>query len=1132
MELGAQDLNSFVKRDTLLFNPYNTYQLSSFNIIPGSETIVLRERLLGEGEYSVNYSKMSFSLHDTVRISIYDTLFVSYSSLIFTLKPLYYKRQLETRYDDKLKDTVQTLRLGQPVSIEESIFGKGMERSGSIYRGFTVGTNRDFSLQSGMRLELSGNLTEDILLTAALTDENSPIQPEGTTESLEEIDKVFIQLTHKNFDAVFGDYELNKRLGEFGNIKRKLQGLYFEGNSGNSSAYFGFAGAKGKFKSQSLTGLDGVQGPYRLTGLNNEREIIIIAGTERVYLDGTEIKRGEINQYTIDYAQAEITFNPSVIITSVSRITIDFEYSDRRYTRNTMIGGVQSEITKNIKIGMQYIREGDDQDAPIDLTFSESEKALLSNAGDNRLNAIRSGVLLAPADSLGNRNGFYTETDTTIAGTSYKIYTYKPDDPAAIYNVTFTYTGENLGDYKRAGVGNFYFAGINQGNYLPVIFLPLPALAQSGNFLVSFNSGGFVGSLELSGSLNDGNRYSSINDDDNGGYARNLSASYTTENFHLFADRGESVSVSLRERYIESRYISPDRLNTVEFERDFNLSGINKLDETLREVKGEYAYTSLVKAGFGYSRLLREDIFKTDRLTQSTAIRTEMFSLLSSSDINFSKTDYLNSNWYKQKVKGEVIVEGFTIALPLNFEDRRENSINTDSLNNSSFRFLELTPGISFSPVQNTTLLISYINRSDFHPVGGELVKESDSKGFGGELTLSGLREITSFFSIVYREKKFSEKFTSVLNSNTTTLLIKSNSRFSFYNKIIEGDVFYEGTTKRTAKPERVFIQVEKGSGNYRYRGDLNSNGIKDEGEYELTTLDGEYILLTVPSDDLFPVITLSFNPRVRINNWSILSPFDTDFFTDISSETIWRVEENSTLTEYGKIYLLDFSVFQNPLTTLRGTNFFQQDVYLFENNTDLSLRLRYNQRRSLNQFSGGTESAFAKELGGQISFKLIKEVSNLTEITTQIENLSSTNAVSRNRQISTDNFQTDFSYRPIRNLEAGLKLRVARSTDRYPVSPTIIDINSEVLRLVYSFSGAGRLRVELERIELLAAQTENYLPFELTGGNSLGKNYFFRLNFDYRIAANLQTTTYYEGRSLGGGRVINLAKSELRAFF
>jgi hypothetical protein len=87
-------------------------------------------------------------------------------------------------------------------------------------------------------------------------------------------------------------------------------------------------------------------------------------------------------------------------------------------------------------------------------------------------------------------------------------------------------------------------------------------------------------------------------------------------------------------------------------------------------------------------------------------------------------------------------------------------------------------------------------------------------------------------------------------------------------------------------------------------------------------------------------------------------------------------------------------------------------------------------------------------------------------------------------------------------------------------------------LRFNLSLAQTGRLRVELERAELNANTEENIIPFEMLNGNQLGKNYFWRLNFDYRVASFLQTTLSYDGRWQGGGRVIHTARAEARAYF
>jgi hypothetical protein len=72
-------------------------------------------------------------------------------------------------------------------------------------------------------------------------------------------------------------------------------------------------------------------------------------------------------------------------------------------------------------------------------------------------------------------------------------------------------------------LGYYKFVGVGQGNYLPIIFLPVPELKQMGNFIVDINPFENVSlSLEYAGSLWDKNRFSTLDDGDNYGYARNI----------------------------------------------------------------------------------------------------------------------------------------------------------------------------------------------------------------------------------------------------------------------------------------------------------------------------------------------------------------------------------------------------------------------------------------------------------------------------------------------------------------------------------------------------------------------------------------------------------------------------------
>jgi hypothetical protein len=582
-------------------------------------------------------------------------------------------------------------------------------------------------------------------------------------------------------------------------------------------------------------------------------------------------------------------------------------------------------------------------------------------------------------------------------------------------------------------------------------------------------------------------------------------------------------------------------VNEVEFNRKWNLDESAATDEEIRElsfayrpiqsISGTLIYGTLDRPGEVYSTRTQVALDLADSSLPGTKYQIE--------NINTSNKLFKNeSHWIRQRGTADYEIARWRPGFRIEAEERIENPFGSDSMNQGSFRYLEVAPSLRTAEFAKMTLSAELQFRTEDSSDIGALHRASRSVTQFYAWQLNDYQLLSSLLSLSIRNVEFTDDFKQRGNLNSDAVLVRSQTRFTPFQHGIESDLYYEFSNQRSSRLERIFIRVTPGNGNYRYLGDKNGNGIVDENDFELTRFDGDYIIVYLPSEQLYPVVDLKASIRLRFQ-LSHLIPVSSGWLNKglraISTETYLRVDERNKGTDTKQIYLLNFSHFLNNQTTITGSQQITQDVFLFENNSDLSFRFRYSEQFGLTQYVSGVEESFKQERSIRIRSQLVKEIGNQTDFINKTDKVSAFPASTRERDLVSNALLSDFSYRPVMTWEVGFKFGVTEIVNYFSGIKATANINEEGIRIIQSFPGEGQLHAEVKREEVVLADIKDpiqILPYEFTEGKVVGQSYLWQLIFDYRITSNLQLSINYNGRSERGRIPVHFARMEAKAFF
>lgn len=392
------------------------------------------------------------------------------------------------------------------------------------------GSRREMTVDQNLRLTILGQLTEDIGVRAFLSDDNLPVIPEGNTEELRDIDKVLVELRAKRWEATLGDFVAQRKGTTFGDYRRKLQGFSVQTRSDEASVEVLAGSPRGLYKTLQVRGQEANQGPYYLGASAGAENLFIVAGSERVTLDGERLTRGADRDYTIDYVAGTVTFTFRRLITAESTIVVEYEQGEGPFGRTVVGAGAGAEfevpgLRWQGRFKARIIRERDDPHRLRTGDLSVEDEAVLATAGDDPYLAVAVGVQVVEG-SL----GLYDRTEDS--GKTIYIYNATGGD----YDLSLYFVGNGEGDYvldfiTETGQRIFRHKGDGLGNYR--IGRPLDRPQQQSMTTLTAAVGDTTGShfrAEVNFSDMDENLLSEQDDGDNQATAGRLEGRWEQQN--------------------------------------------------------------------------------------------------------------------------------------------------------------------------------------------------------------------------------------------------------------------------------------------------------------------------------------------------------------------------------------------------------------------------------------------------------------------------------------------------------------------------------------------------------------------------------------------------------------------------
>lgn len=1011
---------------------------------------------------------------------------------------------------------------------------------GSISRSILAGNNQDLSLNSNLNLQFSGKIDPETEIAAVITDNNIPIQPDGATRQIQEFDKIYIQVTRKKTSLLAGDYEIGSPDGYFMKYYKKLRGATLTNTSQISESTTlqskaSFAISRGKFNRMVINGIEGNQGPYKLVGADGESFIIILSGTEKIYLDGIVLQRGLQDDYTIDYNRGDFSFTPKRLISKDSRIIVEFEYVVQNYVRSIVTLSEKAQINKTI-IGVNVYSEQDSKNLPGSLQLSPAEKLALEQAGDSLSLASVISIDSSSTDPIKYR------LIDSLGFTN--ILEYSSDPTTGKYTANFSFVGNGNGNYildSGQGVNGRIFKwvapdqnGKSTGNYSAIKKLIPPTLQQLASISINTPlSSNMNLSSEIAFSKLDKNRFSSLDSKDNNGYAGKVSLTRVDSLGKL--KKNIVLSSFAEMEFISTYFKALNPFRNAEFNRDYNYKPLSSEEVWINAGVG-IKLGKTFSGKYTYNRFNQGSLFNAQKHDFTSVFTAGRWSSSLAGSELLTKGNFETTNYFRPKYelsRSFMKDKNFVVKFYSEAESNTRKSLLIDTLLASSFRYITFGSQLNFTTKKGNISSINASRRSDY---------TADKSSFDLSTIADQLTFETNFKLKQHQSLQIVAQYRNLkLQSQSNTLKSGDNYLGRIQHSITSKDntinntLVYELSSGQEQKLDYYYQEVNAGLGQYEYN-DYNNDGIKQLDEFEIaTSVDkAKYIRLIVLSNEFVKTDNISVNENLNLgfpDNWASKSGL---------KKALHLLTMNNSFQLSRKLKSAEFGQVINPFSN-------------YDANTQLALLTYfYNSVLQVNRGKPGYEVQFgingnnnSQLLTSGIEGRTTNEYFQFTRInlnpTFQFENRISINNSksqaelfkSKNYTINSYKIEPALIWNKTLSTRLSLKGKYEKGNTVETIEGLKLDSKQLVVEIKHNVATKSSISSKLSFTDIqFSGNQQSPAGFGLLQGLNNGKNFQLSIDMDYKLTKKLYLVLGYEGRKLGISKLVHVFRTQVKAEF